>query len=79
MNRDQAPRTLTTGVTVPGDAAAMTVALCTAACQSRNFLYAGLDLIDLTKHGSIKHCFIEHRSTDGQLGDFYYRFIQFCY
>ncbi|KAL8771823.1 MAG: hypothetical protein Q9209_002761 [Squamulea sp. 1 TL-2023] len=43
--RDQAPRTLTTGVTgsVPGGAAAMTVALCTTACKSRNFQYAGLE------------------------------------
>lgn len=49
MNRDQAPRTLTTGVTVPGDAAAMTVALCTAACQSRNFLYAGLEYAQVKK------------------------------
>ncbi|KAI4190389.1 MAG: hypothetical protein L6R41_000841 [Letrouitia leprolyta] len=42
---DQNPRTLTTGMTgsVPGGAAAMTVSLCTAACKSKNFLYAGLE------------------------------------
>ena len=40
---DQAPRTLTTGMAVPGGPSAMTVALCTTACKSRNFLYAGLE------------------------------------
>lgn len=43
--RDQAPRTLTTGVTntVPGGAALMTVEKCTTACKGRNLQYAGLE------------------------------------
>lgn len=43
--RDGAPRTLTTGVNslVPGGAANMTIAGCTTACKSKNFLYAGTE------------------------------------
>ena len=36
-------RTLTTGVGVTGGGAAMTVALCTSACQAANFIYAGVE------------------------------------
>jgi hypothetical protein len=36
-------RTLTTGMGVTGGGAAMTVALCTSACQAANFIYAGVE------------------------------------
>lgn len=36
-------RTLTTGVAVTGGASAMTVALCTSACKSNGFKYAGVE------------------------------------
>ena len=36
-------RTLTTGMSVTGGSAAMTVELCTSACQAANFIYAGVE------------------------------------
>lgn len=43
--RDPPSRTLTTGMTgnVPGGSANMTIAGCTTACKTKNFLYAGLE------------------------------------
>ncbi|KAL8943818.1 MAG: hypothetical protein Q9216_000811 [Gyalolechia sp. 2 TL-2023] len=59
---DQNPRTLTTGVTgsVPGGSAAMTVSLCTNACKSRNFLYAGVDATGLPSGWEYKGCYVDN-------------------
>lgn len=40
---DQAQRTLTNGMGTTGGGGALTVALCTSACQAANYIYAGVE------------------------------------